>query len=461
MKFFRVHNIRAHLTLWNILVFGGILVLYAVGTALFFLNTLNHQLDASLKEDLELVDQMALNTPGGEILIDTHEEEAGHLERFLEIWNADGEMIYRSKTLGDRVIGHVPDSTELAKGIHSVTLSDGTRLRVATTRHTSSHPHKIIRLSVDEEEYFSYIRDFLVVVLVGIPLGLVLVAVSAYVLVRRALTPVDLMVATARRISTKDLRERIPVKNPDDELGRLALALNDLLARVQGSFNQLKRFTADASHELRTPLTAMRSVGEVGLQRERSADEYREVIGSMLEETNRLTRLVDSLLVLSRADSGSRELHREQLDILDFALSIAALMDVLAEEKQQQLAVNGETGVIVSVDRTLLTQALLNLIDNAVKFSPPQSTIVIRVGEVDERHVFIDVSDSGPGIPKEEREKVFDRFYRVKNAAAGGAGLGLAIARWAVEANGGMIAMTDGEQSGATFHITLPKYDQP
>ena len=457
--FFR--NIRARLTLWNILVFGGILVLYAFGTSWFFLSTLTHQLDASLKEELELVEQLVAHLPANRLEIDTHEEEAAKLEKFLEIWSGEGVLLYRSEMLGERELGKRPDSAEFQTSLQprSIVLSDGTQLRIVSKLHRSGEYPKFIRLAVNEANYFADIRRFVFMIIIGIPLSLILIALSAYWMARNALTPVDTMAFHARRIGVLELNERIPVKNPDDELGRLAVAFNELLERVENSFERLKRFTSDASHELRTPLTAMRSVGEVGLQTAHSGNEYREVIGSMLEESGRLTRLVESLLFLTRADSGKHVVHFEQIDLLEFANEAVGLLSILAEEKEQEFRIEGKPGIIVFADRVLLGQALINLLDNAIKFSPVSSTIMVKVGTIPEQQASVQVMDSGSGIPPAEREKVFERFYSIPSGNGQGTGLGLAITKWAVERNGGKVAVANTDGPGATFHIILPLQD--
>jgi signal transduction histidine kinase len=200
----------------------------------------------------------------------------------------------------------------------------------------------------------------------------------------------------------------------------------------------------------------MRSVGEVALQTNRTSEEYREVIGSMLEESSRLTRLVDSLLFLSRAESNKYKLHQEAIDLLEFVQATTNMMRILAEEKEQRLEIEGPAGVVLHADRVLLSQALLNLIDNAIKFSPRGTLITIGVGRNDEMQNFMRVTDAGPGIPTSERDRIFDRFYRVNKNGASGAGLGLAIARWAVEAHGGTIRVDSKQGAGSTFLISLP-----
>jgi signal transduction histidine kinase len=251
----------------------------------------------------------------------------------------------------------------------------------------------------------------------------------------------------------------LPVDNPNDELGRLATVFNQTLTRLELSFDQMRRFTSDASHELRTPLTALRSVGEIGLRGKREPAAYREIIGSMLEEVDRLSLLVDRLLTLSRADMGESILARDRVNLAELAEEVTAQLDVLAEEKQQSLKVDIVGASSCIGDRMVLRQALLNLVDNAIKYSPAGGQITVRVSTSAEGTAVLDVSDSGPGIPAEQQQRVFDRFYRVDSSRSrenGGTGLGLSIARWAVEVNGGQLTLENSNGPGATFRITLP-----
>ena len=210
---------------------------------------------------------------------------------------------------------------------------------------------------------------------------------------------------------------------------------------------------------MRTPLTAMRSVGEVALQDGGDTRYHHDVIGSMLEEVYRLTRLVDSLLILSRADSGHFPLQRSAVPLLDLATESAVLLEVLAEEKKQSLEVVGDQTVTVNGDQLILRQSLVAIIHNAVKYSPTQGSIRVRVGS-ENGDALVEIHDNGPGIPPEHRAKVFERFYRVDKARTreeGGAGLGLSIAEWGVKAHGGRIELECGHEPGCTFRIRLPK----
>jgi heavy metal sensor kinase len=294
---------------------------------------------------------------------------------------------------------------------------------------------------------------------IGLPVAVILVALTGYLVAARALKPVHAMAQRASRITAEQLNERLEIENPGDELGQLGTAFNTALARLERSFEQLRRFSADASHELRTPLTAIKSVGEVSLGMQGDVCYYRDTIGSMLEEANRLTHLVDSLLTMARTDAGRVQPHRTGVNLYELAKEACGLLEVLAEEKQQTILVEGDPRVAVLADQTILRQAVVNLVHNAVKYSPQNGSIRIVVDE-SAKAAMIEVHDSGPGIPAEHRDHIFERFYRVDKArarAAGGAGLGLSIAQWAVSIHGGTIEVECPPAFGSIFRISLPR----
>jgi heavy metal sensor kinase len=281
--------------------------------------------------------------------------------------------------------------------------------------------------------------------------------VGGYLVARRALAPIERMTERARSITADRLSDRLPVHNPDDEMGRLATVFNETLGRLERSFEQMRRFTADVSHELRTPLTSIRSVGEVGLRGHRDEASYRAIVGSMLEEADRLAGLVGRLLTLSRAESGQGNLAHEVVDLTSMAEDVVATLGVLAEEKGQRLTIERSARrPAVAADREVLRQALINLVDNAIKFSPAGGEICIRIVETADEASF-DVCDSGPGITDEARPRIFDRFFHGGDAEAGGSGLGLSIAKGAVEAQGGRLTLERTGASGSTFRIIMPR----
>jgi heavy metal sensor kinase len=290
-----------------------------------------------------------------------------------------------------------------------------------------------------------------------LPLALAVAAIAGYAMVDRALFAIKDMARRAEQITTERLQDRLPVES-DDELGHLARVLNQMLSRIERSFEQLQRFTSDASHELRTPLASIRSLGEVGLQKDASPEEYRDIIGSMLEEINRLTNLIDSLLTLSRADAGQIPMKLEVFPLADIMEEASDLLGVLIEEKQLIFVSESDRNAIVRGDRLILRQAVINILHNAVKFTPAGGSISANISCGDSVAI-LSVTDSGPGIPAEDIAKVFDRFYRVDPGRSGedkGAGLGLSIAKWAARAHDGEIGLLAAPGGGCTFWIRLP-----
>jgi signal transduction histidine kinase len=252
------------------------------------------------------------------------------------------------------------------------------------------------------------------------------------------------------------LSDRLPVDRPEDEMGRLAAVFNETLGRLEESFEQMRRFTADVSHELRTPLTAIRSVGEVGLRGHRDEAAYRGIIGSMLEEGDRLATLVDRLLTLSRAETRRETRPVENVPLVPLAEDVINHLGVLAEEKRQSILIEPDGMPTALAERVALRQALINLVDNAIKFTPQGGRIRIRLSQTPS-HAVVDVIDSGPGVAADARARIFDRFYRGEGVDAAGSGLGLSIAKGAVEASGGQIALADTGPDGSTFRLTIPR----
>jgi signal transduction histidine kinase len=254
------------------------------------------------------------------------------------------------------------------------------------------------------------------------------------------------------------LHERLSAPNQTDEIGRLTHVINETFARLESSFDQLRRFTADASHELRTPLAVVRGLGEAVVAQRRSPEDYEEAIGSMLEEIDRMTNLVDTLLRLSRGDADTIRLSREPVDLGQLVRDVAGSLGILAEERDQRLTLDITDRVVVSADRLVLREALTNVLDNAIKYSPAGSRVSLRV-EQSNGEAGVAIEDEGPGIAPEHRDRVFHRFFRVDQARSrdrGGAGLGLAIAKWAVEIHGGSITVNGSASGGSEIRIVLP-----
>src|SRR5580693_3217432 len=368
-------HIRTRLTVWYILVLAALLVFYSVGTSVLLVGRLKQQLSVRAIEDLETIEGLLYFGADGNLRLrdDYHNHPESKLvqERLLEILSPDGAVLFRNDRLGNRALGGRLFDGEGVGGYseRDAQLSDGTRVRLVSRRHTLYGHAVLIRLAYSEEPIWQYLEGMILVFSLALPVALALAGFAGYKLARRALAPVEDMARQAERITSERLHERLPTQNDDDELGHLARVFNTTLARLEQSFEQLRRFTSDASHELRTPLAAIRSVGEVGLQKDGSREEYRDIIGSMLEEGNRLTRLVDSLLTISRADAGAIPFNPSVFSVLELAREAAALLEVLMEEKSLTLTLTGDESVAVNGDRLFLRQSLVNIIHNAVKYS--------------------------------------------------------------------------------------------
>jgi heavy metal sensor kinase len=469
MNGFKRSTLRSRLTVLYASLLTAALLFYACGVSAFFLRNLHEQLDSSLGRDVEAVEGVLSIDANGALEFNSHEGEAENRERdrgyFLEVWSQDGKLLYRSQLLHDQALGTVPASTATGRqSAHSLQLPSGMRVRtISRVHHIGKNISVVVRLAVSEEPLWEEFWEMVSMLAIGLPVAVLLVALTGYLVAARALKPVDAMAQHASRITVEQLNERLEIENPEDELGHLGTAFNTALARLERSFEQLRRFTADASHELRTPLTAIKSVGEVSLAMPGDVNYYRDVVGSMLEEANRLTHLVDSLLTMARADAGRIQLHRTGVNLFELAKESCGLLEVLAEEKQQAIQVEGDVHVAVLADQTILRQAVVNLVHNAVKFSPVNGSVRVVVGNSG-KAAMIEVHDSGPGISEEHRAHIFERFYRVDKArarSAGGAGLGLSIAQWAVNIHGGTIEVESAQGGGAIlgsiFRIRLPK----
>ncbi|RLA97319.1 MAG: hypothetical protein DRG32_03790, partial [Deltaproteobacteria bacterium] len=298
--------------------------------------------------------------------------------------------------------------------------------------------------------------------LVAVPSVLILAVVGGLFLANKALRPVDEITNTARKIgSSGDLSQRIRLKRKvDDEIGRLAATFNEMIAKVENSFQQIKRFTADASHELKTPLTILRGEIEVGLKRLRTPEEYQKILASNLEEVKHMSRMVEDLLTLARADMGALELRKEVVDLGGLVREVWEEVRLWAEDKGVELLFQEDGEARIMGDRGRLRQLALNLIDNAIKYTPSGGRVELRVVR-DGDEVTFSVADTGEGIPAEDLQRIFERFYRVDKARSrqrGGTGLGLSICKWIAEAHGGRISAESELGRGSKFHVFLPLY---
>jgi len=295
-----------------------------------------------------------------------------------------------------------------------------------------------------------------------IPIAILLASLGGYFLARKSLAPVVAMSVKAGRISAENLSERLPIQNAKDELGRLAAAFNALLERVDRSFERQRQFMSDASHELRTPAAILRGESEVALSRtERTADEYRESLAVLHAEAQRLTQIVEDLFTLTRADAGQYPLCPKEFYLDELIAECTQATRTLAGAKKIALTCDLPEESPIRADEALVRRMLLNLLDNAIKYTPPGGRVTVSCSRAGAEYT-VSVTDTGEGIPADLQDRVFERFFRADKARTrseenrGGAGLGLSIARWIAQAHGGQLILACSGASGSTFTALLP-----
>ncbi len=315
----------------------------------------------------------------------------------------------------------------------------------------------VVQVGISLENMMKTLRRFDLIMAAVFPLGLLLAGGGGWLLARRALRPVDRMTQAVHRITSEHLQERLPETGTGDELDRLAGTLNEMLTRLEDSFHQIRQFSADASHELQTPLTILRGEIEVALRSARSPQEYQQVLHSCLEEIERISRLVSGLLLLARADAGVLRLDLQPVDLTELTLEVAGRLQRLAAEKSVALQCNLTTPVFILADKEHLQRLLLNLIDNAIKYTQAGGSVTLSL-YADDNQVRLSVADTGIGLSPAEQEQIFTRFFRSAEAKSqgGGAGLGLCIAQSIAAAHDGTIELASTPGQGSIFSLVLP-----
>jgi heavy metal sensor kinase len=316
----------------------------------------------------------------------------------------------------------------------------------------------VLQIARSQESIAQAQRQLLTLIAVAVPLLLVLATAVGLFLAGRALNPIDRIVRTADRIRGDAVSERIDIDPTPDEVGRLASTLNRMLDRIDATLERQRRFTADASHELRTPLAALSAEIELALERPRTADEYQQTLRSIADDAARLNGLVRELLTLARVDAGQELLALESVSLDELADGVVETLAPLAEQRGVALSSETDEQVDIVGDQTRLTQLFVNLVDNALKYTPAGGEVTLSIRR-DGASALIEVRDTGRGIPERDVPHVFERFYRVDSGRArseGGTGLGLAICEWIARAHGGEITVLSAEGKGSTFTVRLP-----
>lgn len=463
-------SIRTRLTFWYVAVLAAILAVYVAVVFFFQFALLERQMYHDEVQDIETVEALLFFNPEGQLHLQqnyfVHPQNRLLVDRLLEIQDLSGQVLYRSSTLKGLALDGVQFQGEGTESFNerTTTLADGSRVFLISHTHPVEGHQLLIRLGYHLGPLQSRMLQFSLLLLLGMPLALVAAAFAGYGIARKALRPLDEMAGRAERITARNLSERLSIENEDDELGHMARVFNHLLGRLEEAFSELQRFTADAAHELRTPLASIRITGELALERTPDSEELRETVGSMLEETIRLNQTIDGLLILARAEVRQVVETGELIALPQLINEILKLLEVVLEERRitvsQNMYAHEETQVYA--DRSFVRVAMLNVIHNAIKFSPPGSSLIISYS-----HVMLDskagervcIADSGPGIQAGEHERVFDRFFTSRtpdSQRSSGAGLGLSIAKLAIDRSGGCIFFDKNATVGARCCIDLP-----
>lgn len=462
MNWLRRQSLTFRLAWWHAATALVVVVALALFVRQIVSQRLLQELDRQLRIDFDVIEAQVEESQGKLVwlLRGSHGEEGyARMAAWFEVWSEDGKLLLRHwpvpETEAHARLG--PPAGEQLR-FYSAEVEPRMFARIMERPGRVEHRDVILRILRDESGLRRTQHELAEVFLVGLPLAILLAVTGGWLVARRSLAPVGAMAARANEISASSLSQRLPVASPHDELGRLATIFNATLQRLENSFAELRRFAADASHELRTPLTALRAEGEVALNNAREPEQFRQSIGAMLEEAQRLQDLVDSLLTLARAEADQQPLNRVPVELGALTREVVESLRILADEKRQQLAaeLNGEVPIVG--DAALLRHALLNLVHNAIRYTPDGGRITVRCLRRD-REAVIEVADTGEGIAPEQQAKVFERFYRVdksRSRAEGGAGLGLAITKLAVERHGGRIELESIKGQGSTFRVLLP-----
>jgi heavy metal sensor kinase len=314
----------------------------------------------------------------------------------------------------------------------------------------------IVQVAMSLENIEAARSRFLFILLALAPLALAVSGAGGWFLARRALTPVDAIVDTARKLEAEDLTRRIPAPASNDELGRLAAVLNDMLSRLESSFRAVRRFSADAAHELRTPLTILKGEIELSLRSPSNPQEMRRTLESCLEEVDRLNSLIEDLLLMARMEANALSLPPKPVDLAEVVREVAPALNALADRKGNTCAVVASSENWVNGYESLLFRLVFNLAENAIKYTPPGGKIEVELHQHDAAAV-LEVKDNGPGIPEDDQERIFERFYRGDPARQGsGTGLGLALARSIAHLHKGQITLSSKAGQGTCFRVTLP-----
>jgi heavy metal sensor kinase len=460
MNFF--HSIKFRFTIWYLLVLAILLAALSAGVYFYLSRSLYGNLDNSLElrsaqlqslpEILESINQGEFEQELGEIVI-LYFYSGGQL---VEVSPRGTTISVPGEAISQAIAGTSSFATiQTAQG-------EGLRLLAVPMIVSVPGPPPGIQpaaliIAHSTKQIDQALAGLVRTLGIVYPLALAFAAVGGIFLARRALEPVDKISQTAQEIEENDLSRRINV-NTKDELGRLAATLNEMIGRLERAFQRQKQFTSDASHELRAPLAVIEAEATLALQKERPASDYQQSLETISQESRQMSSLIDQLLTLARADAGKEQWNFAEVDLGELIVNLSADVEVLCQEKGLRFQLGRTENLIVKGDEARLRELFMNLLSNAIRYTPSPGTVSISARTKGQMAV-VAVTDTGIGIPAEDIPFIFERFYRVDKArsrAEGGTGLGLAISKHIAEAHGGKIEVESRSGVGSTFSVRLP-----
>ena len=462
-KFYRRTDFK--ITLWYVLTFLASTLIICMFLYFGLRHRLLKEIDQFLLDETKEMERVLSREPKETYFLMRFEDEVmarKYYPFFFKILDPNGKPLYTSRDFGE--IGYEPNdvvwvNARNGKETREEIYSSRGKIRfrvISTPIYRDGKLTEIIQLGTKLRYVRINLSHFRNNILIALPIILILGTLGGWVLARRSLSPIGYIASKSRNITSENLSERLQLRGSDDEMDDLIRTINEMIARLESSFKRMAEFTADASHELKTPICAMRGEAEVLLSKGRKTEEYQEGLAHFIEEFDHLNQMINDLILLSKFDATQVELKMAPLRLDLLVKDLCNLFQVLAEQKEIELSVGEIEEVTIVGDKMRLQQLFTNLIDNAIKYTSEGS---IRVSvEKYEEVVLVKICDTGIGIPKEEQEKIFKRFYRVdksRSKETGGVGLGLSIAEWIVHAHQGRIEVDSKLNKGSTFTVYL------
>jgi two-component system OmpR family sensor kinase len=452
------HSVRARLTLWYTAILALVLIIFSAVSYVLLARAIRAENDASLADtahEFAAAFDPADGSRGRDVLLDFR-----YSDRQILVLSPKGGIVAGSNKIGaaeqTRIQSFIRAGGTGLDTIPGGEEGDGIRI-IATPINVVGTRYTVV-VARDLSEQADRLESAARAVFFGIPLALIVAAAGGYLLARKSFAPVTTMSLKARQIGAETLDERIEIGNERDELGFLAATLNGLLERLQLAFESQRRFMADASHELRTPIAIIQGEADVALARDRDAADYRESIEVMQRAARKLTRIVQNLFLLARGDAGRYPISMSRFYVGEVVADCIRGMRSVAQARGVTLSCSAPEDIVIVADEELIHRLVLNLVENAVKFTPSGGTVHVDVGDGG-GNCTIRVTDTGPGIPRTDQPRIFERFFRGDRARpqdAGGAGLGLPIARWIAEVHGGELRLEHSDATGTVFLAILP-----